>query len=312
MKYLPLLLLAGCLTDHPAPVTSETHESLVTKPVVEIKTDPNSYVIKQGGITIMADAGWGGSIISAQYYGYELVDMFDHGREIQSALSFDDLGECYNPTEAGRYGDISGSQSEVLDMSVKNNVLHTITDAAFWLPPGMTYFGQRCGTAVPYLYEAQNHTDVGGYLIEKTVQFDGPNSLRFDLSYTVPNFHEKGTFEFTGYLQEPYQFFYTFNPATGVMADLKAGETVDIGEQPLPVILTNHTVAMGVYAKPDNKGGPGFGRWKFYSSRVNKWNVVWRERKIQPGTIINRTAWVCIGTERDVMQCLTNAYRKST
>src|SRR4051794_1659541 len=38
-----------------------------------------------------------GAIASLTWNGMEFIDQLDHGRELQSASSFEDLGECYNP-----------------------------------------------------------------------------------------------------------------------------------------------------------------------------------------------------------------------
>src|SRR4051812_29750731 len=52
-----------------------------------------------------------GAISSVVYRGIEHIDQTDHGRELQSAVQFDGLGECWNPTEAGSAADGSGSTS---------------------------------------------------------------------------------------------------------------------------------------------------------------------------------------------------------
>ena len=99
-------------------------------------TKPQPLWMSNENTTIMADRDYGGAITSLTYNGYEFVDISDHGREIQSALSFDDLGECFNPTEAGNVTD-QGSQttSKVLSAASTLDSIDTLTDAAFWLPP---------------------------------------------------------------------------------------------------------------------------------------------------------------------------------
>ncbi|MCY2967517.1 MAG: hypothetical protein NT069_28450, partial [Planctomycetota bacterium] len=65
-----------------------------------------------------------GAIHSLTWNGREFIDSYDHGRQLQSACSFD-LGrpgefwaECYNPTEAGsrRDGIGANSSSRLLDL----------------------------------------------------------------------------------------------------------------------------------------------------------------------------------------------------
>src|SRR5918992_2143889 len=56
-------------------------------------------------IVITATGRVAGAIHSLRWRGKEFVNSYDHGRQIQSASSFDGLGECYNPTEAGSEAD---------------------------------------------------------------------------------------------------------------------------------------------------------------------------------------------------------------
>ena len=312
LRLLPLLILAACEETTTPSVTVEAPKAEVVQIVAAdpVLVEPRSYTIKNGNVTITADPGWGGAIVSLTYMGLETVNNDDHGRQIQSAMSFDDWGECYNPTEAGSRDDVSGSSSLVQYMNNMNNVLSTSTDAAFWLPPG-TYYGHQCGTKIPQEMTAQNETRTDGYMIDKVVSFDSiPNAIKFKLTYKVPHFHEKGTFEFTGYHTEDFQYFYTYDPKTRTTKDLLADEWINVGEQPLPIIMSNNLTTIGVYSPPDGLGGPGFGRWKFFWSKTSKWNIVWRERKIPAGTEIKRTAYMCVGSRDSVRQCLDALYSK--
>lgn len=269
-------------------------------------TKPQPLWMSNENTTIMADRDYGGAITSLTYNGYEFVDISDHGREIQSALSFDDLGECFNPTEAGNVTD-QGSQttSKVLSAASTLDSIDTLTDAAFWLPPNYSYFHQ-CGTFLPIVEVAQNKTLTGGYLISKSVTFGNvQNSIRFKLQYTVPDAHTSGTFEFTGYLKRPYNQFYTWQ--NGSMVPLAAGEFNDMGEQPYPIIVTDGFTAMGVYSPQlPQYSWPqaGYGRWKFGLSAVNKWNMVWRDRQIPEGKTYKFDAYLCVGFLSEVQTCM--------
>lgn len=99
-----------------------------------------------------------GAIESLRYRGVEYVDIADHGRQIQSAIGLDNLGECFNPNEAGSLADGKKfTSSSILHfISSTNNVISTITQPAFWLAPGQNY-GRPCSpfvsvsTAIIYL-----------------------------------------------------------------------------------------------------------------------------------------------------------------
>lgn len=312
MKQVTLLclILAGCLSDRPKvePVPEPAKTETVSTAAPVIIQGPQPIKISNQEIVVVADPAFAYTITSLTYRGYEFINADDRGREIQSALSFDDWGECYNPTEAGNVSDRFGTTSLVKHASSDDRVMNTVVDAAFWLPPGYSYPGP-CGTKQPPKYRAQNTTYRDGYLIEKTVSFTGgtDNGLTFNLSYSIPHDHEKGTFEFTGYLQSEFRQFYTYDPATDTKLTLHADDTANIGEQPLPIIVSNGLYAMGVYSPT---GKPGYGRWAFSRERTNKWNIVWRDTKIKAGDTYRMVAYVCVGEMDEVKQCMRGVYVK--
>src|SRR5882757_3057286 len=108
-----------------------------------------------------------GAIYSIIWNGKQFVDSADHGREFQSASSFDGLGECYNPTEAGSLTDTTRSTSALLGISAAGNVLKTTSQMAFWAPAGYPY-PQGCG-GNQSLKIAQNTTDLSNHLLSKQV-----------------------------------------------------------------------------------------------------------------------------------------------
>src|SRR5262249_59749765 len=52
-------------------------------------------------VMVTATGRAAGAIESLQWGDTEFLDAHDHGRDLQSAVSFDGLTECDNPTEAG-------------------------------------------------------------------------------------------------------------------------------------------------------------------------------------------------------------------
>src|SRR4051812_35474252 len=47
-----------------------------------------------------------GAISSFRFRDVEYVDNYDHGRQMQSAMTFNYYGECFNPTESGGMYDL--------------------------------------------------------------------------------------------------------------------------------------------------------------------------------------------------------------
>ena len=90
-------------------------------------------------ITIKTCSYDAGAICSLTWNGKEFINDYDHGRQLQSAASFDGLGEMFNPTEAGASEVTNGinpnPSSSVLQSSrSSSNILATQTKMAFWNP----------------------------------------------------------------------------------------------------------------------------------------------------------------------------------
>ena len=93
--------------------------------------------------TIGADRKYAGAISSLVCNGKEFIDNFDHGRQLQTALTYggngalDSIG-CDNPTEAGSFYNArdNNSDSKLLEFSQNANTLHTKTQMANWLEVG--------------------------------------------------------------------------------------------------------------------------------------------------------------------------------
>lgn len=96
-------------------------------------------------ITITTTKRLAGAIHSLTWNGAEFIDSYDHGRQLQSATSFNNWGECYNPTEAGCAQDDTGETSTSLLMYqfAEGNYMETQTLPAFWTQPG--HYSPQCG-----------------------------------------------------------------------------------------------------------------------------------------------------------------------
>jgi hypothetical protein len=260
-------------------------------------------------IVITTTTRLAGAIHSLTWDGVEFINRTDHGRQLQSACSFDNSptanAETFNPTEAGSRKDGAGpaSTSRLLDIVAAGNHLRTRTQMAFWLTPGERSEGQL----------ARNTNALSNYVLTKDVRIGfghWPQALDYRVTFTVPKNarHASAQFEaLTGYLPPEFEKFWQFNSKSGKLEPLGDGP----GEIKNPVVLAtaDGLHAMGIYAPPQNQPattGPSYGRWKFKAEQVVKWNCVFRVQDstmIHPGDYSYRLL-VPIGTLEDVESML--------
>lgn len=230
-----------------------------------------------------------GAIDSLTWNGMQFIDSFDHGRQLQSALSFDGgsdepfWAERFNPTEAGSRGDHTGdnSTSRLIDLNAADNVLKTRVQMAFWLPPGEKSFGRP----------ALNQTELSNHQLSKQIRIgwkELPHAIRYETTFHIADNepHRFAQFEaLTGYMPEHFKQFYTWDPKQNRLEPLDDGP----GEQSLPVVFSTddnqHAMAIfcpeGVIGQPESSGtitGPTYGRFRFENEKVVKWNCVFRLR----------------------------------
>ncbi len=234
-------------------------------------------------IVITTTARLAGAIHSLTWDGKEFVNSTDHGRQLQSACSFDNSptanAETFNPTEAGSRIDHIGtnSTSRLLELSTEGNQLRTRTQMVFWLAPGEKSEGQL----------ARNTNTLSDYVLTKDVSIgykQWPQALDYRVTFTVPTnaIHRTAQFEvLTGYMPPEFDTFWQFNPKAGRLEPLTDGP----GEINNPVVLatTDGRHAMGIFAPPQpqpNTTGPSYGRWRFEEHKVVKWNCVFRVRAV--------------------------------
>jgi hypothetical protein len=263
------------------------------------------YTISNDIITVGASLRTAGAIDSLYWNGREFINSFDHGRQLQVALSANGWGECYNPTEAGSGADGSrhGTTSVLHAATANANVLTTDSQPAFWVPPGGTAPG--CGAArntialSPYRFRKTVTIGVAGirHIVEVRSEVVVPETVS-SLTYEAP----------TGYLGGEFTSFFTFNPATCTLAAISAGP----GEQALPVVLSTSDGAAAMGTWSPNLPQPtfpsiGYGRFAFPSANpanaTNKWNMVFRLGATPPGTYSFRT-YVAVGSLENVRVAL--------
>ncbi len=256
-------------------------------------------------IVITTTARLAGAIHSLTWNGKEFINSSDHGRQLQSACSFDnsaDVGaETFNPREAGSRLDGAGPQSSsrLLELLTQGNRLRTSTQMAFWLAPGERSEGQL----------ARNTKTLSDYLLTKDVRIGygrWSQALDYSVTFTVPAGarHTSAQFEaLTGYMPAEFERFWQFNPSSGRLEPLSDGP----GEIARPVVLAtaDGRYAMGIYAPPHpqpHTAPPRYGRWRFQAEKVVKWNCVFRveyKEGLAPGDYTYRML-VPIGSFGDV------------
>lgn len=224
-----------------------------------------------------------GAIHSLKWGEEEFIDSHDHGRQLQSAASFDCgsptefWAECFNPTEAGSRADGVGdkSSSKLLRVGVDGPELRTTTQMAFWLAPVEKSFGRP----------ALNKKVLSEHLVTKRVRIGykkQANVIEYEVTYTVPKGerHTYAQFEtLTGYMPAKFDRFWKFLPDSGKLAELDDGP----GEQEFPVVFATDSGshALGVFSPDQPSPGyekAGYGRFRFNAEKVVKWNCVFRQR----------------------------------
>ncbi len=238
-------------------------------------------------IVIGISARNAGAIDSLKWKGVEFIDDYDHGRELQSAASFDGHGECFNPTEAGSYRDDTGatSSSRLLSSQIGGNRIVTRTRMAFWLAPGETLPSCQGKKAV-------NTKVLSDFELSKTVTlgvFGLANIIEHDVTFHVPTPHRRATFEaVTAYMPGRFSKFWAYDPQKDTLTPVEAKR----GSQGLPLIITSadNSYAYGIYS-PDLPQKPqrpvGYDR-AIYTGLLDfhpttNGNCVFRFPEVKPG-----------------------------
>ena len=262
-------------------------------------------------ILVRTTSRFAGAIDSLTWGGREFIDRADHGRQLQSAASFDLAAgcafwaECFNPTEAGSRADGDGptSSSELVSLKATAAELRTTTRLAFWLRPGEKSAGRP----------ALNDAVLSRHVLTKRVRVGHgtlANVLDYRVTFTVPA-GEKHTFAqfeaLTGYMPPEFEVFRKFTAATGKLDDLNDGP----GEQASPVVFATASGrhAMGVFSPDQPSPGyetAGYGRFRFPAEKVVKWNCAFRLRDPQgvPTGDHHFRLFVAVGTLEDVRLAL--------
>lgn len=280
--------------------------------------DPNAasgvygrWVARNDIISVSTSHRVAGAVDSVFWNGREFINSYDHGRQLQPALSKNGHGECFNPTLAGnRADDVRTTTTSVFEAaSAAGTALTTQTLPAFWLEPFTTDW---CGPVI-------NTTRVSNYRTNTDIQVGLPgmrHAIRFKTRVYVPEAVGSLVIEApTGYLAGDFTAFYTYNDATQSLTQLSS--TLPAGEQGKPLVLStpNGSHAMGVWSPSlPQPSFPtiGYGQFRFpggaESQATMKWNAVYRTGAVAAGTTLNYTTYIAVGSRENVRVTLAQLY----
>ena len=236
-------------------------------------------------LTITTTSRLAGAVDSLRWRNHEFIDSADHGRQLQSACSFDAMSdepfwaERFNPTEAGSRLDGAGkrSTSRLLALQRDDRQLRTSTQMAFWLAPGEKSQGRP----------ALNKRVLSECVLHKRIRlgaYDDPHVIQIDNTFDIDLKERNRYAQFevlTGYMPREFSEFWRVSKTSKELQRLDDGP----GEQPDPVILSTRDgqFAMGAISAghPDwIEPSAGYGRFRFPTEKVVKWNVVYRHREV--------------------------------
>ncbi len=247
---------------------------------------------------IKTDTKRGGAVTSIVYNGTQLIDSNDNGRLLQSAVSYNGLGEDCNPTQGG---DISGKKTSkvLLQKRIRKERILTMTEMAYW---HSSLNDSRC------VHKSN--------LLTTEVSIISPFTILSTITYQIPDNYNSATFEaLTGYMNGELSdsiFYDAENKVSHPTGDF-------IGEQKFPVIHYNKslTKAVGVFSPklPQNWFGDnvGYGRFFYTFTPVTKFNCVFRENNVKKDESRTFQCMTVIGTLDEVkteIERLTQLYKK--
>lgn len=273
-----------------------------------------SIMVDDQPLTVTTTNRLAGAVHSIRWQAKEFIDSADHGRQLQSACSFDAMSddpfwaERYNPTEAGsrRDGDSDRSSSRLLGIESTEREIRTSTQMAFWLNPGERSQGRL----------ALNTSSISDHVLDKRITlgaYEDPHVIRVDNTFHLPEnqSHRFAQYEvLTGYMPSEFSTFWKVSTTDGRLLRLDDGP----GEQSDPVILAtkDHRFAMGAVSMGNPQwidSAPGYGRFRFPTENVVKWNVVFRHRQL-PRITQNKASFrvlVMVGTLEQVRSLIWDA-----
>ncbi len=264
--------------------------------------------IKSDLIAIGMSSRTAGAIDSRYAGGYEYINSWDRGRQMQIAWTVNGTGECNNPTEAGSSSDGVGhnTSSRWTSRYETSNSAHTSSRPAFWLKPG-----DRS--------DCNGVTQLSGHLLTKHVTIGVPGVserlVEIVSEVTIPAATGHLVVENPAlYLAPEFNTFHALNVADCSLSSLQSGA----GEQGRPVIasIAGGAAAIGLWSPDLPSSGfstVGYGRAFFPratpADSTAKINAVYRRSNIGAGTYYQQT-YVAVGSLTQASMALCQAAQK--
>merc|ERR1712179_22601 len=264
----------------------------------------------------------GGAVDSLVWNNKEFINNWDHGRQLQTAMTVQNYGECWNPTEAGGRSDGIDKETKTIltNITAAGNVLNTVSLPAYWVRGDDTTripSGKYC----PAGQGSYNSEDTHPYEFRKNVTigcFDLDNCIEFAMiaelgdSPDMPPFTGFAQLEApTAYLNSDFTDVSYLDAATGTLEHVDY-PTKEETEQLVIIHTKDEEHALAAVTKPRLKtssGAPGlhYGYFKFniqkFDQKTFKWSVVIRE-DLQPSEAFEVTTYLCVGALDMVVECL--------
>lgn len=268
-----------------------------------------------------------GAVDSLTWKDKEFLNSYDHGRQLQMAMTVQNHGECWNPTEAGGRSDGIDfeTKSNLTDIVVSKNQMRTISLPAYWVR-GDDVTAIPSGTQCPKGHESYNEEDTHPYEMMKFIDFGCfgldsciQYSLRAELgdSPYMPCCQGFAQMEApTAYLNSDFDQVSYLDPNNKTLTKqtLESGET-----EKLVIIHTqDQEYALGVISESRNStsaGVPGlhYAYFSFniqnFDSKTFKWSVVVRE-DLQLGLVFDVHSYLCVGMLDEVVDCLLSIHQQ--
>jgi len=251
---------------------------------------------------------FGGAAVSFTYRGQQYVNNdsgreVNYGRQMQSAVTFDGLGECFNPTEAGGKYDRGkpSSSSRLMSWRATDRTLESKTDMAFWMAPGDRHQLPGCGGT----WEgniAQNTAKLDGYLLSKAITLGEPiaNAMRYDTTFHIPSRKKSGRFvPVVIHLPQVFSAIYTWSPEEGLRETDRGNGR---GQRVFIVSTKDGAHAMAIYS-PARNGAFFYGFKKWPNTTVTR--VVF-ERELDAISDHRFENFIIFGTLKEVADGLSH------
>ncbi|KAK7114592.1 uncharacterized protein [Littorina saxatilis] len=274
------------------------------------------YTISQGSLFISASTRVGGAVDSVVFDNTEFINAWDHGRELQVAMTMLPNGECFNPTEGGGRDDQRGAATttKIQSISSQNGMLSTTVLPAFWLKPGdkeTQDTGSNCTAGSPAL----NTQDVYPYPFSKNITFGCPGadsdpcftySLSVVVGGSIPKYTTIQVEGPTGYHTGEFNTTKSLDVTTGALVDFDTSK---------PLVFSTWCLqhAFGIWAPPgqDPDYSPSYASMHFvqgqnFADATQKWSVVWRTKAVSEDSLpmtLNYKVYICVGTQIDAAKC---------